>query len=337
MNLLPLLTNRNHRPCFTRPADSSDLELEIDNSTLSKWRACPRSAEFYKVLGRDNASRDALNYGSAIHKACEHYYLTGDSTQIPDLLFAHFSENPQPEGSWRTVDHAIRAMQEYVALREQMPPWIPIAHNGKPAVEVPFRLPLFSKSVYALLPFPEKLLLGEGDNNNTYVENINVYYTGKIDLAIESHVNPGAYDILDHKTSSMGGPTFWSAFKLSPQFIGYTWASDKLFGKRCDRAIVDAIFGRAYSVKGKGVPHEFQTQSFQYSDDQVECWLRDTKYFVNQFLEQLQQDHFPANTDSCFGKYGECSYFNVCSLPAHTHSTMLASGLYTDTSWSPLN
>ena len=330
--------SRAHRRMFTR-IDADTLEMCIDNSTLEKVLTCPRSYEFYHVFGRDSGSRDALNYGTAIHLALEHYFTHGNMC-VAQLLHDHFAANPCSDGSWRNLDHALEAVKRYAALREQLPPWRPLTHNDKPAVEIGFKLPLLEFAVKDhVVPYPEHIIVAGSENSGYAVcRTIRVCYTGKIDLAIQSMLSADkdSYDILDHKTTSIGGPTFWKAFRTSAQMRGYSWAATQLFGKPPTQTIIDAIVGRAPTVKAKGIPHECEQMGFQYSPEQLSEWHNSVTSHVNTTLTRLVSGFFPESNTHCSNKFGMCDYFDVCCQQMNARHILLASGQFADRTWSPI-
>ncbi len=334
-----LLTNRTHRRMFSR-TDEETLELNIDNSTLEKLLTCPRSFEFYSVLGRDSGHRDALNYGTAIHLALEHYFLTGDSTEIPTILDNHFAANPCSDGSWRNLDHALESLRRYVALREQMQKWTPIEYNGKPAVEICFKLPLTVwTNKDSVFPYPSSIIESNSDSlDPAKCKRVLVNYTGKIDLAIQSNSSddPQDYDILDHKTTSIGGSTFWKQFYKSPQMRGYTWAATQLFGRAPRKTIIDCIVGRAPTLKGKGMQHESEHNSYEYSAESITEWHTNVISHIDTMLDRLSRGYFPESNTHCINKFGPCDYFDVCTQCIDARQILLASGQFAERTWSPI-
>lgn len=320
---------------FRYHADTGRFSLNLDNSTMEKL-VCPRSFEFYSVFGRDTASRDPLTYGSAIHLALEHYFATGDSEQMIPIMAKYFADNPTSDGSWRNLDHAVESMRRYVAIRQQLPAWTPITMpDGKKAVEVGFRLPLRSDRV-CLSSYPAELICADCPPDLGYVSGmVDIFYTGKLDLIIHAD-EPGEFDIVDHKTTSIGGPTFWQAFRLSPQMRGYAWATWQILGRPPRRVIVDAIIGRAPTAKGKGIAHDCEYQSYEYSADQITEWHRNVNSHIDTMLSYLGDGYFPENNHYCSNKYGMCSYFDVCSQRRNARHIILGSGQFADRTWSPV-
>ena len=343
-----LRPERGHRRLLTQTSPGH-YELCIDNTTLEKMLTCPRSFELYAVLGRDSGERDALNYGSAIHAALEVYYKGGTLNEMIAVLCVAFTAKPCAPNSWRNFDHALVAIEQYARWRDQMTmcPWVPlvltdeekrddgtIQVNTRLAVEIPFKIELF-KVPDIVIRYPQSLVSDVASTVDSFIcQSITVFWTGKIDLLVTGRDLAPA--VLDHKTSSMGGPTFWGQFRLSSQMRGYCWAGSKILRQPVRTAIIDALMGRAPTVKGKGISHENETQEFVYSDEQITEWEKDVVIHIKHVLLNLSNGYFPQANTWCFNKYGACPYFDVCALSKRAGSQLLMSGQYAERTWNPL-
>jgi len=335
-----------------RTGSAFDYDFDIDNSTLTTYLTCPRSFEFNAIYGRDTAYRDALNYGSAIHHALEHFYrhdapLEDDNVGgvgVLDVLHRAFLAKPTDSDSWRTFEHAAESIRRYIRWHEQMPPWSLVEHDGSRAVELAFRIPLFVYEVgFAdhphIAPWPPALVAdaatgGVADLNTalgvTAVRRIHVNFTGKIDMIVEQD---GALAVVDHKTTSIEGSTFWSQFTLSPQMLGYCWAASQLLDRPVRSAIIDALIGRKPTKTG--IPHEYARQRYHYSAEQIDEWHADVESHIRTLLVNFMRGVFPRNTNSCYGKF-PCQFRDVCPLPRNVQASALRSGAFVPRTWSPL-
>lgn len=330
--------DRKHRQLFTELSPGV-LELCIDNSTLEKLLTCPRSFELYAVFGRDVGNRDALNYGTAIHHALECYYLGGSLADMIGRVMDHFREHPCSENSWRNADHAIESCRRYVKWREQCPPIKVATLEGKPAVEIPFKLPLFTyyaESDFDTFNYPTNLIGKNISDQSKYFDHIDVMWTGKIDL-IRQTDDPHILRPVDHKTTSIAGETYWSSFVLSCQMMGYCWATQELTGCLVDGVDIDAIIGRPASAKGAGIMHDNQWASYDYTQDQLLEWKRDVEHHIRELINNLLVGYFPKATTHCANKYGMCPYHDCCKQPnRETGARILMSGQYAEKVWNPL-
>ncbi len=343
MNITEIANDDRHHRRLLQATDTSGVyDLEIDSTTLSTYMTCPRSFLFYAVFGRDTGERDALNYGSALHAVMEHYFRLPPSehaTCLPvliEILAKHFNEYPCSSGNWRNLDHAINAVKQWHQLRQQLPVWDVYEDAHGPYVERSFRLHLMSVDVQSVVPFPTNLILRESaDQNFLYVHTIRMFFTGKIDLVIRDRL--GQLRVVDHKTSSMAGSTFWGQFSRSPQMRGYTHAASRLLEERVPGVLIHALFGRKPSKTGNAF--ETETCEFDYDDESLDEWLNSTTLHLSNIVDMLKAgpSAFPENAVNCQGKYGACDYKAVCNAPRMVQHMHLLSGAYTDRTWSPLN
>lgn len=342
MNLSTIaLPTRQHKRLLSSTAGPGVYEMEIDSTALGTYMTCPTAFYMYAVLGRDRGERDALNYGSHIHAVLEYYFKLDPSehaTCLPnmiELLASRFNHTPCGPGSWRNFDHAIETIKRWHAYRQQIPIWEIYEDKDGKFVEQGFRVPIYHYDVpTSCVAQPANLIIA-GDDRDTfpYVKRIVVYLTGKIDLIIYDRLRQKR--IVDHKTSSMEGPTFWGQFDLSPQMRGYVWAAQHLIGEKIPGCAINAIIGRKPSRTGS--VHEFAVNEFDYTPDAIEEWLASTQMHLNTLLRSLCYNTFPQNSVNCQGKYGACDYKDVCKAPCNIRPNFLMSGMYADRTWSPLN
>lgn len=344
MSSLPLTLidtpDRQHKRLLTE-IGSGHFELCIDNTTTEKVQCCDHLFELYSVYGRDVGERDALNYGSAMHKACESFYRGGTLQDMINEVMVWFSEHPCSENSWRNADHAIEACRRYYQWATTITKWeVAKDHTGKLMVEMPFKLPLFyyiPDNGEALCPYPKRLVVKDSDSDEQFkIERVDVYWTGMIDLGIRTP--DGKLRPVDHKTSSIGGPTYWKSFNLSSQMMGYTWAAKQIFNEPVEGVTIDCIFGRAPTVKGKGITWDNEVGQFNYTDEQLARWKHNMIAHVTSAIDNLCRGYFPQRTTWCSNKFGMCAYFDVCNQPKPaTSAAILMSGQFTETTWNPLN
>ncbi len=309
---------------FLIPTDIPDVyDLHVDNSSKELFETCARAAEYYSVFRREGtADRPAQFFGSAAHEALAvrktiANHPNFEQVQIETIIDL-FKDHQLSPDEWRTCDRLIDVIKAYNVQ------W--------PVKAEPFEV------VEGTIELPFKLLLGtaalESDitthAGTFHVSAVDIYWTGRID----SIVNYGVPLVLDHKTTSVLGPTFFDDFVLSSQMLGYTWAARKL-GYDVQGLLLDVLALRKPSRTG--TIQEFQRQRYFYNQDHIDEWEKDTFTLIIDFLEHLCRGYFPKSTKWCFGKYGRCQYWDVCTQRPANRSAMLQSDLYKDVTWSPLN
>lgn len=296
-----------------------DDHLFIDASTLEKYTTCRRSYEYYGLHKRRLAGeRPALIFGQALHKALELHYRGADVLDVVQAIHSVFRESgPIPEGDHRTAAFCQDVFLAYTANYPVEPfDVLTDAATGQPLVESPFSLPL-------------GLVTYQG-------RPIQVVWTGRLDLIVKFRELPAPPFHLDHKTTSIMGEKYFDEYMNEQAQIGYAWATKKMLGlERPEGFMINAICSRPPTKTGKGT--EFRRQRFFLDNDRLDEWEENTLEQVQGLVRDAERGVFPMHMKWCVGKYGKCSYFDVCSLPRDERIGFLHSTLYTDVTWSPLN
>lgn len=293
----------------------TDDTLIIDNSRLECFTTCPRLAQ-YRVLRKRTISRgrSALEFGKALHTALELRYTLPDINQFSDDLLQSqiaslqksFSTIVLEPEDFRTLDRAIDIIQGY-NLYYAREPFSIVQVEGKPFVERSFAIPLGIVGGYKVI------------------------WTGRIDLLVQD--DRGIF-VMDHKTTSMLGATYFADFVLSQQMLGYVWATRALTGLKVAGVIVNALVSRRPSKTG--TPVEFSREKIYYPEEHLDEWRTDILHIASDFIHNAKRNYFPKHTKWCIGKYGKCEFHEVCTLPPAQRELLLTSDLYADDNWSPL-
>jgi len=310
--------------------------LRIDNSTLETFQTCSRAAKFYCVDRRQRLPSGALAFGSGFHLALDTIYTKGYAAEAEaiDLALAYLSANATPNpDEWRTPALLQDAIKAYCKEYRDNDAISPIKLNGTPLVEIPFSLTLGEIELNRHLPFTYADLTDDDRTELMYIDKLIILWSGRIDIA----GNYGDNDVyvIDHKTTSIGGPQFFADFYLSQQMVGYNWALRQILPEhKIVGTVVNAIIQRKPTRTGKGL--EFARQTYFHQDWHVSEWQDDVMHEVERFVFSLVENSFPKATKWCFGKYGRCPYHEVCTLPPDQRRFMLDSREYINVTWSPL-
>lgn len=313
--------------------------LLIDNSSLEVQTTCPRAAQYHVCLKRKTSKeKSALEFGRIIHKALDiRYRQTAPMLpQTPEIearmlqsLSADFASWSPPEDDFRNHSFAVELINRYGATYPFESFTILTLPDGKPFVEVPFALPLGEIDINDTLLVKD---VATGDTRPMHVGTLKVVWTGKIDLAYESQ---GGLYIMDHKTTSMMGPTFFQDFELAHQMHGYVWAAEAIFGRPFTGYAINALATRRPTKTGKAL--EFERKVYTISRPHLAEWQTDCIHIINDFVEMVRRGYMPKHTKWCMGKYGACQFHTVCTLPPEHRELMLGSGEFMDVTWSPLH
>jgi len=332
--------------------------LFVDNSgfmegTMSCYRLVEYKALRKRILA---AEKPALNFGSAIHLALEYRYKTYQNRSVDDayyntiagMLTQFFDDHEVPSDDWRTLNWCMKLIRKYNEKYDIEQFNLLADAENKPLVELSFSLRLFDWIGWLHIDslgadFPPDRIREHGKDGMVKVC-ITIIYTGRIDLPIS--MDDSIY-INDFKTTSMLGSMFWDQQRRSSQQRGYVWAFEQTTGLRVAGYQITAIrtkeppiYVQTNSGKGKQSPEQwwnetFQRERFFMKPGDTEEWKRNTITLVNEFFWHYQNDYMPMKTTWC-AHYGKCAYYDVCQLDVNDRNFMLASGIYTDNTWSPL-
>lgn len=150
-----------------------------------------------------------------------------------------------------------------------------------------------------------------------------IEYGGIFDLLVEFS---GAVYVVDHKTTSQMGGSFFDQFRPNNQITGYTWAGRLLTGMRVGGALINAI------CVLKSSPCKFDRQISTRTDDEIAEWL----VSVRQTCEQIQQCRrtgiWHMQTVNCT-MYGKCEFHQVHVLPHPKQRLAILEQEYVKSTW----
>lgn len=281
-----------------------DGALHIDASQLEgRFMACPHEWAFYALFKREaNTPTPGRDYGKFLHKMLAAHYLGRPF----DIAAEWAKEPPVAEDDYRTVDYTEQLFKLYKDTYSSEP-------FSVITVEAPFALPVATLRV-----------------NDTAIP---VLWTGKVDLVLRMHSDRSLW-IMDHKSSKMGGQTFWTQWTNSTQLHGYAWAVQELVEEKVSGYVVNALFVR--QPTRTGICHELGRQMFTIEDGALDAWKTNVLNAIGSIGDCLARDHFWRNTSACARRYGMCEYHDICRLSGDRQA-ILDSNLYRDVTWSPLD
>lgn len=328
------------------PDHPDDYIIELDYSSLSNFMNCPRQSENYSVHSRELAGpSSATDFGKLFH-SCEELRLRhGWSEETKQAQFrlveAHFLSHPTSPSDHRTSERMLAVLGQYnKTYNESLPDgWPGKVRN----VEVPFKVPLCSVKVKGRLPYSDIQLTGRDDNAGRdeldgemiglYVRNVHIIYTGRIDAVLS---DSNLFWVADHKTSSRGGKEFVEAFRLSRQTLGYVWAAQKLLGETFAGCILNALVIKPPTQKLFNNT-DLERHTFFYSQDHLTEWEEGMKWTITDFVSCLVRGYFPQQALSFKSPCSMCDYAENCQLPSKDRAADLASSLYQNVTWNPID
>lgn len=292
-----------------------------DATSLKNWYKCPRYYQYTNLEGWSSPHLSVhLKFGQVYADALEHYYkhiANGESPEKALSLVVHqalidtwvypeedYCPETNPGKPWDSLHNAktretlIRSIVWYFAHFEDDPmPTVTLA-NGKPAVELSFRLPV----------------------------NDDIILCGHMDRIVEY---TGGNYVMDQKTTGGAiGSYFFDGFNPDEQMSMYTYAGNIVFGLPIKGVIIDAAkinvgftdFGRGFTHRSKG---------------SLEEWYDQTMYTIETARHHTKENYFPMNTQSC-GNYGGCSFRKICQLSPESRPNFLKGNFVQRPRWDPL-
>lgn len=298
-----------------------DGVLYIDNSSMELFTTCPRQAYYYIIRKLElDKPKIALDFGGAFHNVLEYMYKkfgTGYRNQAANGDIINYAASltlNTPENDYRTISYLVEAVSKYLNDYPAEAFEIATLPSGEPAIECPFAMPI-------------------GTIESSLWGRISIVWTGKIDMIYRSR---GALGILDHKTTSMMGPQFFTEFEIAHQMYGYNAATEFIMGEPSNYITINALGCRKPTVKGKGEKFEFQRHTIPISGPLLEEWHTDSLALVSDFISHCERGYFPKATKWCVGKYGACQYRAVCSLAPEHRELALSTSEFRTVTWNPL-
>ena len=324
------------------PDRPGEFLLVLDNSSLEVFTTCPTAARYKLVLRREAFARNAaLVFGGALHEGLEKLLL-GEPESVQDqAIHNFFLTNPPPTDEYRTLGNCLEVLRAY-RRRTTLPDyqWELLSDAKGLIVERAFELPLGSIEVGAAISTPWLA------HPYPFVQTVHVAWSGRIDAVASIS---GKSRIVDHKTTSIDGDSFIQDFQISNQVLGYVWAARQLWP---DLAVSGFCLNKIRFKKpasGAGpdltVPGPrggepalaFGRHFFDYSDQRISDWAINCLAIVSDFLNCLVRDYYPRHTKWCFGKYGKCSYHDVCVQDdERVRLNMLQSDMFKPVTWDPV-
>lgn len=303
------------------PPPLRDNVLYIDNSSMELFTTCPRQAYYY-IIRRLELNRDkiALDFGGALHKVLEYLYRTygnnyrSNSDNADVIKFAQRIELRTPEDDYRTNAYLVDAVVEYLTKHpaEVFTLLSEPSQPSKPAVELPFAMPI-------------------GEIETELWGKVIIIWTGRIDLPYRSQNRLG---IMDHKSTSMMGPQFFTEFEIAHQMYGYVAATEYIFGEQVSEVTINALGCRKPTKSGQR--YEFERHIIPVTRPLLDEWHDDSMAIVSDFLAHCARGYFPKHTKWCIGKYGPCQFRAVCSLNPEHRELALSTSEYRTVTWDPL-
>jgi hypothetical protein len=305
----------------------TNIQYAWDSTSLALIKECPRKYQYKMIDGWQKEEENVhLRFGIEYHRALQDYDIER-AADIPhddavhDVVRAALIRT----GDWRS-DHKyknrnylIRSILWYLDHFHDDPSQTFIMNDGKPAVEVSFR--------FELDWGPDEFIKDEPFTNNTLGERGQPYLLcGHLDRVVLFHDD---LFVMDRKTTTTTLSDYYFAqFEPSNQMTLYTLGSRIIFDSPVKGVIIDAA-----QVMIEGT--RFVRSMTYRTQDQLDEWLADLRYWLAKAEEYAQANYWPMNDTAC----RMCEFRGICSKSPQVREKFLASDfkkVEPDQRWNPL-
>ena len=318
----------------------TNIQFAWDSTSLGWLKTCPRLYQYSMIDGwRSKGNNVHLNFGQWYHSALEMYdRQRSEGAEHEEALRAVVravmewtwvrSEDQGVNGPWdsghnlKTRETLVRSVVWYIEQFKDDTCHTVQLHNGKPAVELSFRLEMEwgpQKSVFESSWEENGEQLSQVRQHQPYV------LSGHLDRVVEFQ---GAYYVMDRKTSSTTiGSYYFDQYDPDNQMSLYSMAARVIYQTPVRGVIIDAAqiaVGFSRFVRG----FTFRTEA------QIEEWLGETRAWLQQAEQYAVAGHWPMNDKSCH-QYGGCVFRKVCSKSPEVRQKFLETD-FEKRRWNPL-
>lgn len=299
--------------------------MKVDNTMLSALDDCMLK---YKESMEDHWSSrfqgGALGHGIAIHAGLAAWYQGSidNETQVQRMekgvAEIQRAWNPEhPADDFRTLERAQRLFLKFIEKYPQETFKIL-------AVEVPFALPITPAAwldcnnsfherdepsgVYKIRSFCTGKPTNDGYCFDCGKPCEPIEYGGIYDLLVQfgSQAMSTIY-VVDHKTTSQLGPTYFLQFNPNNQITGYCWGAEQM----SDRKVAGAIINTLCMTNAKDPTMKFERGMTARTPADFAEFRSDVIWKCNAIATARRTGIWPKSTGMCQTKYGMCGYHSI--------------------------
>lgn len=299
------------------------VQFAWDSTSLGYLKVCPRLYQYHMIEGWQSREESVhLRFGIELHRAMQNYDLEiaagikhDDALHdvVRELLLS--CRDWDPDHKTKRPPNLIRAVIWYLDQFKDDPAKTYIRSDGKPAVEQSFRFEL-----------------GFGPQAGSHAGNE------------EPFPAPIPYLLCGHldKVVTYNGDLFAKDYKTTYSFYGKVWEPDNqmtlytLASKIVLEAPIRGVMIDMFKITEDGA--EFKREFTHRTEDQLQEWLGDLRYWLTLAEQYAVNNYWPMNDLSC-SMYGGCRFRNVCSKSPGVRERFLEADfvkLPPEKRWNPL-
>lgn len=294
-----------------------NLQQFWDSTSMGEFKTCPRKYQLRILEGWQPRSVSVhLTFGIAFHSALEHYdhALSAGRSRDEAIRAAvrqalRITWDAKLKRPWMSQDpnknreNLLRTVVWYLDHFANDPIETVQLSNGKPAVELSFRI----------------ALMYETPADGPYL------YCGHIDKIGRLQ---GKNYILDRKTTKHTLDTkYFAQYSPHNQFTGYMFAGQQAFDEPLSGLICDAA---QVLVSGS----RFWREPIPRTPEEIEEWLRGLGYWLRMAEFYAKENYWPMNEQSC-SNYGGCDFRGICNKAPSAREQWLKAS-FEKRLWNPL-
>lgn len=265
-------------------------ERVFDSSAMKTFARCPRKYywRYVRDLVPQNYNPAPLNFGTAIHEALRVWYETGDMDEA--IAVFHKIWEDRFGDSKRTHEKGEEILRAYA---EEYP---------KERFEI----------------------IGEPETGFT-VDVMDEQYVGRFDLVVKWGDD---YYVLDHKTATRMGGSYYNRFNPDMSITGYTWAAEQLFDVEFRGVMINVLYFTTRQM-------DFDRQPIYIFDWQKKDFVKYLTGRINEIkaLDPHKMEEWEQKWVACTD-WGTCKYRELC---LEQNPEPLAKSMYREEAWNPLN
>lgn len=290
----------------------TSLQFALDSTSIGYSKSCLRKYKLTIIDGwRKKDASVHLRFGGEFASALEFYnkFKVAEGCSHDDALDATVAETFARIVDWKS-DHPkknpytlVRTIVWYLDNYENDPAEVLILEDGRPAVELSFKIEL----PWEAAPGIPYILCGHLDKVVTYCGDILV---------------------ADQKTTSGAlGAFYFAEYNPHIQMSTYTFASKMILGANVSGVMIDAAkIAVGFSEFARGFTMRTEAQLAE--------WLVDLKSWTSILSFAVTNDYWPMNEQSCH-QYGGCVFREVCSQDPAVRQNYLETS-FEKVFWNPL-
>ena len=297
------------------PTDShflpgTNIQFAWSSTGLGLLKTCPRLYQYVVIEGWGNRDESIhLRFGIEYHAALQDYAVARAKGTSHDDAIRHtvsslhgrvHSWDPDRNsraGKYKNRETLVGLVIDYLDHFADDPAETYVLEDGRPAVELPFRFELDWGPQATLVP-------GVTGDGLPYPHEQPYLLCGHLDRVV--NYTDSLY-VMDRKTSlSTLSGYYFNQWSPSNQMTLYTLAGKIMLNSPIKGVIIDA----AQVLLEK--PNAFQRGFTYRTDDQLDEWLVDLRYWLHNAETYAINNYWPQNDTSC-DKFGGCKFREVCS------------------------